>query len=73
MLKNIPPTPEEEFRNWAFHYFFRKTFQDVHDPAVRFGKALEASARPIKNRNLMFKWLRTRKRCRNVDPATLSA
>ncbi len=49
---------EAKLRTWAFHVYFNKSFRSEHDPMARFLKALKASRRPIRNRELALWWYR---------------
>ncbi len=47
---------EARFRVWAFHIYYTRSFRNVVDPFRRFGKALEASSRPILRPELVEEW-----------------
>ena len=49
---------EERFRLWSFYVYYRKTFAGEVYPLKRFVKALLASARPIRDRQLVIEWHR---------------
>ena len=51
---------EARFRVWAFHLYYRKPFASEPDLTVRFLKALEASARPIRDKEAVLAWHRAR-------------
>ncbi|HUW34961.1 MAG TPA: hypothetical protein VM223_25405 [Planctomycetota bacterium] len=41
----------------AFHAFWHKLYADERDPVIRFGKAIVASAQPIRDREAFEKWM----------------
>ena len=52
----------DAFFAWAVRKYFRHTFRHVHDPDVRFYRALEAASRPVRNEELVYEWHRMRQR-----------
>ena len=54
----MSPETEDRFRLWAFRIFYRRTFRGEVDPALRFGKALEASSRVIVHPERLREWER---------------
>jgi len=52
---------EGRFRLWAFHQYYEKSFADVKDQTIRFGKALEASCLPIRDKSLVLDWAKARR------------
>ncbi len=52
---------EEEFRAWSFHVYYRRVYRREYDVELRFLKALQASCRPIRDKQAVLVWYRTRK------------
>lgn len=51
---------EQQFRVWSFRLYYEKCFASELDNTLRFAKALIASCRPIRNRELVYAWHRDR-------------
>ena len=69
----MTPQVEDEFRVWAFHLFYRRTFADDRDHVRRFMRAIVASAQPIERPELVAEWRKLRKAGRLVRFADVSA
>lgn len=55
---------EDKFRTWSFYIYYRKSFRNERDPLLRFVKALVASAQPIRDRQAVIEWYRSRRQRR---------
>lgn len=49
---------EAELRQWALRVYFERTFAGARCPEERFLKALRASTRPVRSRNMVRYWYR---------------
>jgi len=58
---------EDAFRVWSFNVYYRRTFRNEHHLLKRFVKALLASARPVKDRQAVVHWYRSRRRAKTGD------
>lgn len=56
---------EDQFRVWAFHIYYSRSFRSERDLLLRFVKALEASARPILKPERLAEWARSDARRRD--------
>ena len=54
----MTPETEDRFRLWAFRILYRRTYRGEVDPALRFGKALEASSRVVAHPERLREWER---------------
>lgn len=55
---------EDAFRVWSFYIYYRKAYRNELVPLLRFVKAILASARPIRDRQAVIDWYRSRRRKR---------
>lgn len=69
----MTPKVEDEFRVWAFHLFYNRTFADDRDHVRRFMRAIVASAQPIKRPELIAEWRTMRKAGPRVRFETIPA
>lgn len=64
---------ESDLRLWAFHVAHNRLYAEVPDGTLRFGLALVASIRPMRNRTAATGWLAARARVLLARPkGTLS-
>ncbi len=61
-IKELPAEVEEKLRLRAFHAFYR-AFDGELDLTIRFGKAIIASAGPIRDREALMEWYRQHGDC----------
>ena len=63
---------ENRFRVWSFHVYYARAFKLERDHVARFVKALLASARPMRNPELVLEWYRNRRKYRDPtdDPGS---
>ena len=52
----MPETVEDKLRLRAFRVFYAKTFAKEPNAAVRFAKAIIASAGPLRDREALMEW-----------------
>ena len=50
-----------DFRAWAFHVYYKRSFKTEHEAILRFLKAMEASNQPIRDKEAVLAWYRQRK------------
>lgn len=51
---------ESAFRLWSFQIYYARSYATVTDPTLRFAMALVASTQPIRDRDAVMQWHRSR-------------
>lgn len=60
--EGIADSLESDMRLWAFHVAYNRLYADVLDCCLRFGLALVASIRPVRQQGPARQWLARRAR-----------